>query len=216
MTSASRNGTSALEFVLASANKDKAAEIVAIVRDVAGDSVVLLPRPESVPDVEETGETLEENALLKAVALTEATGVASMADDTGLFVDALDGAPGVYSARYSGDHATYASNVAKLLAELERVGASKEEERSARFVTVAVANFPDGTRLVAEGETQGRIALVASGTQGFGYDPVFIPDPGDGRTYAEMSAAEKHALSHRGKAFRALAVGISRSGEIGI
>jgi XTP/dITP diphosphohydrolase len=216
MTGASRNGSSALEFILASANMDKAAEIVEIVRSVAGDSVVLLPRPDSVPDVEETGATLEENALLKAVALTEATGLASMADDTGLFVDALDGAPGVYSARYSGENATYASNVAKLLDELDRVGAATESERAARFVTVALANFPDGTRVVAEGETQGHIALVSSGTQGFGYDPVFIPDTGDGRTYAEMSPEEKHSLSHRGRAFRALAVGLSRSGEIGL
>ena len=181
-------------FVLASANPDKAAEIAEILVDFD-----LLPRPAGVPDVDETGETLEENARLKAVALVEATGVAAIADDTGLEVAALDGAPGVYSARYAGESATYASNCAKLLAAL--TGA---HDRSARFRTVALARFPDGGELVAEGVVDGRIAPYPRGDWGFGYDPLFVPDEGDGRTFAEMTPAEKHAVSHRGRAFRSL------------
>jgi XTP/dITP diphosphohydrolase len=205
------NGSGApgpLSFVLATANPDKAREIVAIVYDIAGDAVELRPRPTDVPEVEETGTTLEENARLKGWALVEATGVAAMADDTGLEVDALGGAPGVYSARFAGEQASYADNVAKLLLELDSVLVTGDGGRRARFRTVAVACFPDGRELVAHGVVDGTIAGVGRGTAGFGYDPVFIPDGGDGRTYAEMSLAEKGALSHRGKAFRALAAGL--------
>jgi XTP/dITP diphosphohydrolase len=170
-----------------------------------------VPRPSDVPEVEETGDTLEANALLKAVALVEATGLPAIADDTGLEADALGGEPGVFSARYSGKHATYADNVAKLLSELERVGALEPEERFARFRTVALAFFPDGRKLVAEGSVDGRIAPAPAGSGGFGYDPIFVPADGDGRTFAEMSPAEKHFVSHRGRAFRALAVGLTRS-----
>jgi XTP/dITP diphosphohydrolase len=198
--------------VLATANPDKAAEIVQIISGSAGERITLLERPPSVPDVDETGETLQENALLKAVALTNATGLPAIADDTGLEVDALDGAPGVYSARYSGEDATYAQNVAKLLSELERVGATDPSERGAKFRTVALAYFPDGRSFIGDGFVTGRIASFATGSEGFGYDPVFIPDDGDGRTFAEMSAAEKNALSHRGRAFRALAVGLTTPG----
>jgi XTP/dITP diphosphohydrolase len=205
----SRDEESALTFVLATANPDKASEISAIMRQMAGDAIVLLDRPDSVPDVDETGDTLEENATLKAAALAHATGLPAIADDTGLEVDALDGAPGVRSARYSGEHATYADNVAKLLRELERVGAVLPSERTARFRTVALAYFPDGRLLVSEGVTEGRISLAAAGTHGFGYDPIFTPADGDGRTFAEMVSAEKHAISHRGRAFRALAVGLT-------
>jgi XTP/dITP diphosphohydrolase len=204
----STNGTEALQLVLATANPDKASEIVAVVAAVAGNRIVLLERPAEVPEVDETGETLEENALLKAMALVDATGLPAIADDTGLEVDALNGAPGVRSSRYSGEHATYSENVAKLLSELELAGASTDEQRSARFRTVALAFFPDGRRFSADGVSEGRIAASARGQQGFGYDPVFVPGDGDGRTFAEMSSAEKHALSHRGRAFRALAVGL--------
>jgi XTP/dITP diphosphohydrolase len=183
-----------MRLVLASANPDKAGEIAAI---LAGHD--LRPRPPDVPDVEETGSTLEENARLKAVALVDATGEAAVADDTGLEVAALDGAPGVYSARFAGEDATYADNVAKLLASLDGV-----DDRSARFRTVALARFPDGREVSAEGVVDGTIAATARGDRGFGYDPVFVPDGGDGRTFAEMTADEKHAVSHRGRAFRAL------------
>lgn len=212
---------------MASANPDKSHEIVSIVRSVVGDRVEIVPRPDSVPDVDETGETLEENARLKAHALLDATGVAAMADDTGLEVDALGGAPGVRSARYSGENATYEQNVAKLLYELGNAGAASAGERRGRFTTVALVVFPDGTEMVATGKTEGTIATEPRGEAGFGYDPVFVPDqagsapdqarfapdhPG-GRTYAEMTPQEKHACSHRGKAFRALATGLLRRVE---
>jgi len=193
----------ALELVLASANPDKAAEITEILGPVPG--VQLHPRPPSVPDVDETGETLVENARLKAVALRAATGMAAVSDDTGLEVDALGGAPGVYSARYAGDGATYASNVAKVLFELDQVGASVLSRRTATFRSVALVAFPDGRELWAEGTVTGVITLRPQGDGGFGYDPVFAPDGFGGRTFAQMSAEEKHGISHRGRAFRALA-----------
>ncbi len=192
-----------LELVLATANPDKAAEITAILGAVPG--LVLRPRPPSVPDIEETGDTLVDNARLKAFSLVEATGLAAVADDTGLEVDALGGAPGVYSARYSGDHASYADNVAKLLAELGRHHADTPGRRRARFRCVAFVGFPDTREVWAEGEVLGTIATTAVGDGGFGYDPVFVPDGCGGRTFAQMAPDEKHSLSHRGRAFRALA-----------
>jgi XTP/dITP diphosphohydrolase len=183
-------------FVLATANPDKGREIF----EILGDWIELRPRPPEVPDVDETGDSLIENARLKAQAIVLATGAAAIADDTGLEVDALGGAPGVYSARYAGEHASYRENVAKLLAQLAGVG----EPRLARFRTVALALLPDGTELVAEGVVGGSIALEPLGERGFGYDPVFIPTEGDGRTFAQMEAEEKHRLSHRGAAFRLL------------
>ena len=187
-----------VRLVLATANPDKAAEIRAI---GDGSGIELLARPTDVPDVEETGTTLLENANQKARALVEATGTAAVADDTGLEVAVLGGAPGVYSARYAGEGATYADNVSKLL---EAMSGLSGAERRARFVTVAVAFFPDRTSIWTQGTVEGRITEAARGTAGFGYDPVFVPDEGDGRTFAEMSSAEKHDLSHRGRAFRAL------------
>jgi XTP/dITP diphosphohydrolase len=192
-----------LTLVIASANRDKAAEIGAILGAVPG--IVLLPRPDDVPDVEETGTTLEANARLKARALCAATGKAAVADDTGLEVEALGGAPGVYSARYSGEGASYADNVAKMLAELTRVGADETSARRARFRSVASVAYPDGSEVWVEGAVDGTITPDARGEGGFGYDPIFAPDGFDGRTFAQMSAEEKHAISHRGRAFRALA-----------
>jgi XTP/dITP diphosphohydrolase len=198
------------ELVLASANPDKVAEIVAILGDVPGWR--LLPRPTDVPDVIEDGATLVDNARLKAQALATATGLPAVADDTGLFVDALGGAPGVFSARYSGDGASYDSNVAKLLTELERVGANDPADRRATFRTVALVVDPDGTEVWAEGDVAGWIAPDARGAQGFGYDPVFVPDGYDGRSFAELSGPEKHVISHRGRAFRALAALLAAPG----
>jgi XTP/dITP diphosphohydrolase len=185
------------EYVLATANPDKAREI----SEILGAGVLLRARPAEVGDVEESGETLTENALLKARALVAATGRPAIADDTGLEVDDLGGEPGVRSARFAGEEASYADNVAKLLAALAGV----EGARRARFRTVAAAAWPGGQEVVAEGAVEGRIPDRARGAGGFGYDPVFVPDEGDGRTFAEMTAAEKHRLSHRGRAFRALA-----------
>ncbi|HUZ08832.1 MAG TPA: RdgB/HAM1 family non-canonical purine NTP pyrophosphatase [Acidimicrobiales bacterium] len=197
----SGDGSGRLTLVLATANPDKVSEIESILSSQAID---LLPRPPGVDDVEETGETLRDNARLKARALLSATGMAAVADDTGLEVEALGGAPGVCSARFAGEVATYADNVDKLLEELATLPGSGRPRR-ARFRTVALAAFPDGTEVVAEGTVEGRIAERPSGTAGFGYDSVFVPDEGDGRTFAEMSPAEKHACSHRGRAFRSLA-----------
>ena len=184
-----------MKLVLASANPDKVKEIREL---LAGFEV--LPRPTDLPDVDETGATLEDNARLKAVAVADATGEAAVADDTGLEVAALDGAPGVRTSRFAGETATYADNVAKLVTVLDGV-----DDRRARFRTVALVRFPDGREVVAEGSVDGTIAGEPRGTEGFGYDPLFVPDEGDGRTFAEMTAAEKHDLSHRGRAFRALA-----------
>jgi XTP/dITP diphosphohydrolase len=192
----------ALRLVLASANPDKAAEIAAVLADAL--AVELIPRPPEVPDVVEDGATLLDNARLKAVALVAATGQAAVADDTGLEVAALGGAPGVYSARYAGEDVTYADNVAKLLLELGALP-DRGGERAARFRTVALAAFPDGSELWAEGVVEGTIAPKAQGDGGFGYDPVFVPAEGGGRTFAEMTPAEKHTISHRGRAFRSLA-----------
>jgi XTP/dITP diphosphohydrolase len=192
------------DFVLATANADKAREIAAIL----GPAVTLRPRPASVPEVEETGDTLVANARLKARALVAATARPAIADDTGLEVDALGGAPGVYSARYAGETATYDDNVDKLVDAL----AGQEGARRARFRTVAVASWPDGREVVAEGVVEGTIAPERRGTGGFGYDPVFIPDDGDGRTFAEMTSAEKNERSHRGRAFRALAARLGADG----
>lgn len=201
-------GGGRIRLVLATANRDKAAEIAEVLRSELGDALELVARPLEVGDVEETGATLEENARLKAYALLEATGMAAVADDTGLEVEALDGAPGVYSSRYSGEAASYAQNVAKLIDELRANHAIDPDHRRARFRTVAVACFPGGREVVAHGVVDGVIAPEPRGTGGFGYDPVFVPDGGDGRTFAEMTSAEKHTVSHRGRAFRALAVGL--------
>lgn len=187
-----------MRLVLATANADKAAEIRALLPAW----VEVVPRPADLGDVEETADTLEANALVKAQAVGRATGEPAVADDTGLEVEALDGRPGVWAARYAGPGATYADNVAKLLGELEGLPAAR---RRARFRTVAAVWFPDGREVLADGVVEGRIAEAPRGTAGFGYDPVFIPDGGDGRTFAEMTAEEKQAVSHRGRAFRALA-----------
>ena len=191
-------------FVLATANPDKAREIADVLAEAAP-GLELVARPPEVPDVDEVGETLEDNARIKAVALCSAMDLPSVADDTGLHVDALDGAPGVRSARFAGEHTTYADNVAKLLDALD---ALPLEQRGARFATVAVARWPDGLEVAALGEVEGVITTAARGEGGFGYDPVFVPLEGDGRTFAEMSADEKHALSHRARAFRTLAQGV--------
>ncbi|MCB0962373.1 MAG: hypothetical protein KDA98_03590, partial [Acidimicrobiales bacterium] len=167
------------QVVLASANPKKAAEI----RAILGDHVDLVPRPADVPEVVEDAPDFEGNARLKALALAAATGLAALADDSGLEVDALGGAPGVRSARYAsapGDegNADDAANVAKLLAEL----ADRPEvaDRTARFRAVVVLRWPDGREVVASGAVEGTIADAPRGEGGFGYDPVFVPDDGDG------------------------------------
>ena len=182
-------------LVCASANPDKVAEIAAILSGV----VELAPRPAEVPDVVENADTLIGNARLKASAICRATGAAAVADDTGLEVDALGGAPGVYSARYAGEDASYADNRAKLLREL-----GDAADRRARFRTSVLVAYPDGGELAVDGVCEGTITSSERGDGGFGYDSIFVPDDGDGRTFAEMTDDEKHAISHRGRAFRRL------------
>ena len=190
-----------MRLVSASANPDKVAEMAAI---LPPHGIELVPRPPHIDDVVEDADTLEANARLKAVAVSKgAEGEVVVADDTGLEVDALGGAPGVLSARFAGEGATYADNVLELLDAL--VELPDLDQRTARFRTVALARFPDGREVVASGEVTGVITPGPRGSGGFGYDQVFQPDEGDGRTFAEMSSDEKHALSHRGRAFRALA-----------
>ena len=168
------------------------------------DGVVQLdPRPAELPDVEEDGDTLVANARLKAIAVNDATALPALADDTGLEVFALGGAPGVRTARFAGEPPSDECNRAKMLQELDGVA-----DRSARFRTVALLRFPDGREIVAEGVCEGSSAAAERGERGFGYDPLFIASAGDGRTFAEMSMAEKHHLSHRGRAFRALAMAL--------
>jgi XTP/dITP diphosphohydrolase len=222
-----------LPVVLATANPDKVREIVEIlethtgaplaVHELSADGrvvAVLVDRPgartsappphlAAAPDVAETGATLEDNARIKARALAAATGLVALADDTGLEVAALGGAPGVHSARYAGPTGSYADNVAKLLAALPDRDCAA---RAARFVTVALARWPDGREVTARGAVDGHVTRAPRGDRGFGYDPVFVPSEGDGRTFAEMTPTEKHALSHRGRAFRALVAAIDDTG----
>jgi XTP/dITP diphosphohydrolase len=187
--------------VLASRNEGKLAEL----RRILGPGYELAGLPESAPDVAETGVTFEENALLKAHAAVVATGMVAVADDSGLAVDALNGMPGVLSARWSGlpqgDPTRDDANLQLVLAQLRE---TPPERRGAAFVCAAAVAFPDGRELVVRGEVRGSLLFESRGTGGFGYDPIFVPD-GHTRTTAEMSPAEKDAISHRGRAFRALA-----------
>lgn len=189
-----------IRLVSATANPHKLDEI----RQILGDAAVVVPRPEGLAVVVEDADTLEGNAELKVAAVVEATGQAAIADDTGLEVDSLGGAPGVRSARFAGDDADDDANVAKLLADLAAAGAHSPSSRRARFRTVVIVGWPDGRRIIGRGVVEGSIATHRRGTGGFGYDPVFVPDEGDGRTFAEMSANDKHALSHRGRALHAV------------
>ena len=187
-----------LRVACASANPHKVAEII----DLMGGVVDLVPRPQDLADVVEDADTLLGNARLKAVAVCAATQLPALADDTGLEVDALDGAPGVITARFAGEGATDAQNRQKMLVQLDGKNAA---QRSARFRTVALLRFLDGREIVAHGVCEGVIAMKEVGDRGFGYDALFIPLGGDGRTFAQMTIEEKHELSHRGRAFRALA-----------
>ena len=181
--------------VIASKNEHKIIEILDVLESTGLD--VQLVRDADWPDVEETEPTLEGNALLKAREVRSHTGCAVIADDTGLEVDALGGAPGVISARYAGENATYDDNVTKLLKEMERV-----VDRAAQFRTVMVLIDDAGEEIVVEGIMEGEITRERRGSNGFGYDPVFEVGK---RTFAEMTTPEKNKISHRARALRALA-----------
>ncbi|GAB4306603.1 MAG: RdgB/HAM1 family non-canonical purine NTP pyrophosphatase [Candidatus Bipolaricaulota bacterium] len=186
-----------MNLLLGTTNPGKLREILSILGDIPGIRW-LTPAEVPVPDVPETGRTFLENALLKARTVAAATGHATLAEDSGLEVDALGGAPGVQSARYAGDPPDYAANNAQLLATLAGV-----TDRRARFRTVAALALPDGRVWTTEGVLEGRIADAPRGPGGFGYDPLFIP-AGETRTLAELSPEEKNALSHRRRALEGL------------
>ena len=184
------------EVVLATRNRHKVGELVALLGD-ANITIRSLDEFPDAPDVVEDGNTCEANAVKKARAIADFTGLPAVADDTGLEVDALGGRPGVYAARYAGEDATYEDNCLKLLRELVGV---PHERRTARFLTVAAIALPsDGVR-VAQGILEGVIAEEASGTLGFGYDPVFLI-PELGKTLAQLPPEHKNKISHRARAF---------------
>ncbi len=178
-----------MKFVIATHNQHKLQELQRILAPLGIEAITA-----DLSEVEETGTTFAENAFLKAQSACRETGLPAVADDSGLEVEALDGRPGVYSARYAGENATDAQRMEKLLGELEGVPA---EKRGARFVSAVCCVFPDGERIQVEGECPGAIAFAPAGEDGFGYDPVFLCGE---KTFAQMTAAEKDAVSHRGKA----------------
>lgn len=184
-----------MRLIFASRNPDKIAELRAALADLPLEISSAAEIP-NLPEVEETGNTLEENALLKARAIHALTGGMCLADDTGLEVDALNGAPGVRSARFGGPEQSYARNLEKLLQVMEGI---PPEERGARFRTAVALIFPDGSEKLTEGICRGTLLSASRGSGGFGYDPVFYL-PELGRTFAQMSLAEKQAISHRGRA----------------
>lgn len=187
-----------MKLVLASNNASKLREMRELLADAG---VEVLSQREAGCDfeVEETGSTFAENAWLKAAAVTKATGLPAVADDSGLMVDALDGAPGIYSARFTGSHAD--SDEARNRYLLERL--KGVENRRAKFVSCVCCTFPDGTVLRSRGECHGSIGYAPKGSGGFGYDPLFWTDDVPGKTTAELDPAEKNRISHRGRAFRA-------------
>lgn len=189
------------ELVIATRNQGKIAEVQRLLNEFAPNIKLRSVGEFDLPDVEETGESFEENALLKAMTIARATGLPALADDSGISIDALGGAPGVYSARWSGVHGDDAANNRKVLAELVDVPAT---ERGAQFVCVIALALPDGRNLTVRGEVTGSVRTEPIGEFGFGYDPIFQPD-GYSITTAQMSPEEKDAISHRGKALREIA-----------
>ncbi len=184
------------EIVLATRNPDKGRELGALLRGI-GIRIRTLEDFPTAPEVEEDGTTCEANAIKKAKEIARATRVPALADDTGLEVDALEGRPGIYAARYAGEHATYEENCRKLLMELAGV---PPVNRKARFLTVAAIAFPSGDVHVTQGILEGVITEQPIGERGFGYDPVFFV-PEFNKTLAQLTIEEKNRMSHRGKAF---------------
>ncbi|MEU5916152.1 RdgB/HAM1 family non-canonical purine NTP pyrophosphatase [Streptomyces sp. NPDC047141] len=188
-------------LILATRNAGKITELHAILADAGLDlELVGADAYPDIPDVKETGVTFAENALLKAHALARATGLPAVADDSGLCVDVLNGAPGIFSARWAGTHGDDLANLNLLLAQLSDIA---DEHRAAHFACAAALALPDGTERVVEGRMDGTLRTTPAGTNGFGYDPILQPT-GHEVTCAELTPNEKNAISHRGKAFRAL------------
>jgi XTP/dITP diphosphohydrolase len=183
-----------VKLVVATHNRNKVQEFQRILQPLSIEVITA-----DLPEVEENGTTFAENAYLKAISAFRATGKAAVADDSGLEVDALNGAPGIYSARYAGENATNEQRIAKLLDAMKEV---PEEKRTARFVCAICCILPNGDIITARGECPGKIAFEVRGNGGFGYDPVFLVGE---KTFAELSAEEKDKISHRGKALRVFA-----------
>ncbi|MFJ8928645.1 MULTISPECIES: RdgB/HAM1 family non-canonical purine NTP pyrophosphatase [unclassified Streptomyces] len=189
-------------LILATRNNGKIVELRSILADAGlPHELVGADAYPEVPDVRETGVTFAENALLKAHALAQATGLPAVADDSGLCVDVLGGAPGIFSARWAGKHGDDQANLDLLLAQLGDI--DEDRHRTAHFACAAALALPDGTERVVEGQLRGVLRHAPAGSGGFGYDPILQVE-GDTRTCAELTADEKNAISHRGKAFRAL------------
>lgn len=188
------------KFVLASGNEHKLIEIKKVLSDFGIEVVTMAEVGLGGLEIVEDGDTFEENSLIKAKEVMERTGLPTIADDSGLMVDYLDGAPGVYSARFAGENVTYEDNNDKLLNVLENV---REEQRGAKFVTVMTLLFPSGDKIVARGEISGKILEQRKGKKGFGYDPLFYVKDYD-KTFAEMPLVLKNKISHRGRALVAL------------
>ena len=186
-----------MDIVVATHNAKKREELARILSPL-GYKIVALP----LSDVEETGATFEENARLKAKSGCKESGLPCIGDDSGLCVDALNGAPGIFSARFSGSHGDDAANISKLLKTMEN---TQIEDRSARFLSAICCIFPDGNDLVTHGICEGKIAFEPMGTGGFGYDPVFLPDEFPGYTMAQLSATQKDSISHRSRALAQMA-----------
>ena len=198
-------------IVVATGNMHKLVEIETILSGVLPDvRFIALGQLGDFDDPEETGTTFLENALIKAEAAVEQTGLPAIADDSGLVVDALDGEPGVYSARYAGVHGDDGANNAKLLANMVDV---PEKERTARFVSVVALIDTDGLVTYGEGTCEGLVGFEGRGTNGFGYDPLFLPDDTPGKTMAELTPEEKNAISHRFHALQALAAKLAGEDE---
>lgn len=193
----------AQRIVLATRNVGKIKEFRRILDEIHSDSIELvgLEHFPELADVEETGQTFLENALLKARAVSAQTGLPAIADDSGLCIDALDGSPGIFSARWSGTHGNDRANIEKVLMQLESV---KDRDRGAHFTCVSAFVMPDGSETTAEGILAGRILTVPIGDHGFGYDPIFLP-LGSALSLAQLDAREKDEISHRGQSLRAIA-----------
>ena len=190
-----------MDFLIATHNMKKRDELSRILKPIGVNVLLAEEAGVDLTDVEETGTTFEENAYLKAKGGCDESGMPCIADDSGLAVDALDGAPGVYSARYSGEHGDDDKNNELVLENLKDVPL---EKRTARFVSAICCVFPDGRKITVRGEVEGKIGFELKGSNGFGYDPMFLPVAFPGKTMAELTAEEKDSISHRGNALRLL------------
>jgi len=195
-----------MKYIIATHNMKKRNELARILEPLGVEVLTAEQAGVELTDVEETGTTFEENARLKSESGCKESGMPCIGDDSGLVVDALDGAPGVYSARYAGDHGNDPANIALLLENMKDV---PDEKRTARFMCTVCCTYPDGSEIVVSGTCEGKIGYEPKGDGGFGYDPVFMV--GD-KSFAELTAEEKDKISHRGNALKALAEALAKRG----